>query len=241
MRPLARTFVCLLLGMPTVTGCRTNEVPSVVVLDRSEYARSFDAAVETLRDAGMTTAVRDREGGLIETEPRRAGTLLEPWRGDNAGLGQAAENTIATHRRRVRFEFVSTEFAPSEPSADEVLRGPDIDSAQGRAATPLTAPGAPIEMRIWVDLEQSFTPNVRRFLWTRELTTQAFEVNVPIDPREGVEVESLWTPVGRDEAYERRLMAMFLDRMGWAGSPQGEAEPTRSADPPSGTPHPPPG
>jgi len=232
VRRLVDTALWLLLFVGVLTaGCRNSQevVPSVLLIERQEYDRVFDAAVESARAAGMVTAVRDRQGGLIETEPRAAGTLLEPWRLDNSGLGQAVENTVAPQRRRVRFEFVSTEFVPPEPSPGATLRGPDLDSVLGRSAAPLTEPGGPIELRVWVFLEQSFNPNVRRFLWTRQLTTQAFEVVAPPDPRESVEPESLWTPVGRDEPYERRMMTAILERLGGTL--------TQSADPPADTPH----
>jgi hypothetical protein len=233
-RPADTALWLLFVGV-MVSGCRNSPqpVPSVLVLDRKDYDRAFDAAIESARAAGMVTAVRDRQGGLIETEPRSAGTLLEPWRLDNSGVGQAAENTLAPHRRRARFEFISTDFIPPEPSPGGALRGPDLDSVLGRAAAPLTEAGGPVELRVWVYLEQSFNPNMRHFLWTRQLTTQAFEVATPPDPRESVEPETLWTPVGRDEDYERRLMSAVVERLG------GE-ELTRSSDRPGDRPHQPP-
>lgn len=213
--------------------CSAPTGPSVITVERARYAEAFDAAVEAVYAVGMTTAVRDREGGFIETETRHAGTLLEPWRQDNSGFSQGAQNTLAPRRRRVRFEFVPVGTEVPAPSAQEVLRGPDLDAARGAAARPLTGPGGPLELRVWVYLEQSFTPNVRRFLWTRQLTTQAFEVEEPPDYAESVEPTSLWTPIGRDEPYERRLMGDVVKRLGLAA--------TESGDPPSDTPHPPPG
>lgn len=228
---VARASAWSLLAL--VTACRAPETPSVITVERARYAEAFDAAVESVYAVGMTTAVRDREGGFIETESRHAGTLLEPWRQDNSGIDQGGQNTLAPRRRRVRFEFVPVGTEVPRPATQEVLRGPDLDAARGTAAQPLTGPGGPLELRVWVYLEQSFTPNVRRFLWTRQLTTQAFEVDEPPDYMESVEPASLWTPIGRDEPYERRLMRDVVKRLG--------LHPTGSEDPPSDTPHPPPG
>ncbi|MFO0873954.1 MAG: hypothetical protein U0575_08290 [Phycisphaerales bacterium] len=198
----------------------------MITIDRASYTEAFEAAVDTVRDAGMTTALRDREGGVIETEPLRAGTLIEPWRTDNSGISQASENTIDLRRRRVRFEFVSTGFAPPTVDPNERLLGPDLLAKRGsRDAGPLGGTG-PIEVRAWVYLEQAHTPGMRRFTWTRRLTTRTINPQDPIDPAEGVLSTSVWTPIGRDDAYERRLLAEFQRRLG----SQATAAPTPSAE-----------
>lgn len=193
--------------LSVLAGCATPSAPEVIVIERARYSEAFDAAVDALREVGMETALRDRDGGVIESQPHRAGGLGEPWRTDNSGLGQAAENTVATRRRRARLEFIATDFVPPEPNLGALLLGPDLDSVAGRAAAPLDGPGGPIELRAWVYLEQSFTPGVRRFPWTFRLTTISIDPQEPIDFNEGVVEYGYWTPIGRDEAYERRLMA----------------------------------
>lgn len=206
-------MLAIVAALSVLAGCATPPGPEVIVVDRSRYGEAFDASIDALRDVGMETSLRDRDGGVIESQPRRSGGLLEPWRSDNDGIGQAAENSVATRRRRARVEFVATDFVPPEPNLDAVLKGPDVDSVRGRAAAPLDGPGGPIELRAWVFVEQSFTPGVRRFPWTFQRTTTYIDPSEPIDASEGVVEQGLWTPIGRDEAYERRLMAEIQRRI----------------------------
>ena len=82
-------------------GCAPgSEGPELLVIPSSSYARAFDAADAVVREESMSPALRDRRGGVIETEPRIEGSVLEPWRDDNATAEQAWENTFAFQRRR---------------------------------------------------------------------------------------------------------------------------------------------
>lgn len=215
---IARTGAALVAAVGAAAGltaCAATEGPSVVTIPRDRYADAFQAALEVIRDEDMVTALRDRDGGVIETQPRRAAGVLEPWRTDNDSFAQAAENTLALRRRRVRIEFVSTDFAPPRVDPQAPLEGPDL---LGGASTPgeLRAPQGgtgPIEIRAWVTLDRADVPGLRRFTWTRRLTTVALDPRDPIDPREGVEASSAWTPSERDEAMERRLLGAIEQRL----------------------------
>ena len=87
--------------------------------ERPEYDRVFDAALESVRQAGLQPVVVDRELGVIETGPRTAGSILEPWRTDNDGIGDTMASTVNLQRRRARFEFVPEGFAAPEPRTDQ--------------------------------------------------------------------------------------------------------------------------
>ena len=201
------------LSVAWLAAC-SSDGPTVLTIDRTSYPKAFEAAVTAVREAGMVTALRDREGGVIETAPRRAGTLLEPWRVDNSGIGQATENTVDLRRRRVRFEFVSTDFAPTVADPAGTLHGPDLLGERGTPETGPLSGTAPIELRAWVFIEQGFTPGLRRMPWTQRMTTQSFDPEYPIDPAEGVLSSSIWTPISRDDAFERRLLADVRRRLG---------------------------
>lgn len=215
--PVARSArrTVLATALLWLGGCAASHGPALTSIPRERYGEAFQAALDVIRDEDMITALRDRDGGVIETQPRRAAGILEPWRTDNDSFAQAAENTLALRRRRVRIEFVATDFAPPSVDPEAPLTGPDVlagaRSPDGERS-PLRGSG-PIEIRAWVTIDRADVTGVRRFAWTRRLTTVALDPRLPIDPREGVEAAGTWTPSERDEAMERRLLAAIERRL----------------------------
>ncbi len=169
------------------------------------YDAVFDAAVDTARDAGLPPLVRDRTAGVIETETRIAGSLLEPWLWGEESLAQATENTLLFQRRRARIEF-----SPEVPASAR-LRGADRPLPEpgvaGAAATPLDlrSDSGPLEVRVRVFVERAFVPNLNMSSYSRTLSTR---YSTPLDP-----AEETWTPVGRDRAWEARILADLGRRM----------------------------
>ena len=172
-------------------------------IDADAYPFAFDAAMEASRTHGMPPTLRDRRQGVIETQPDIATSILEPWGTDNATLGQATENTLAFQRRRARFEFAPAGAAP--PAADEALPTTALDLLG--VETPgldLNAYSGELELRVRVFVERAHTMGVRRSTWSRRSTTLA-TIDAPAS--DGEIPPSFWTPVSRDEAFERRLLA----------------------------------
>ena len=201
MTILPKGVLGALLICGVVSGCATSQGPAFLTIQAGAYAEAFDAAVEAAAVAGLTPTVRDRRNGVIETEPRIAGSFLEPWRTDNASFAQAMENTITFQRRRARFEFTPAGFRPREP-AEASLTGPDL-FAQHEAEVDLSRFAGPLELRVWVYVERAYSPGLRRSTWTRARTTRTRIV--PAEDEEALP-SRYWTPVHRDEAYERRLL-----------------------------------
>jgi hypothetical protein len=187
-------------------GCASKpEGPVYLTISSSDYAAVFDAAVEAARRDGLPAALRDRRGGVIETQTRMAGSVLEPWRTDDSAT-QALENTVSYQRRRARFEFVPAGFSPPDAATTtQPLSGPDVVNAED---TPLdlTAAEGELELRVWVYLERATIPGQRRSTWTRSKTTQALLV-YPEGMEDRKSVQVIWTPVARDNRYEKRLLA----------------------------------
>ena len=61
-------------------GCTTSDGPTVLLIDPSNYAFAFDAAVEAAAADGMKPVLLDRRNGIIVTSPTVAGSLIEPWK-----------------------------------------------------------------------------------------------------------------------------------------------------------------
>jgi hypothetical protein len=184
-------------------GCAKPEGPEVLLIDAGAYNDAFDAAMEVSRSQGMPPALRDRRRGVIETEPTLAGSILDPWRGGNDSLVRTMENTIAFQRLRARFEFTPAGSAPRAPDADEGAGGPDLLATE----TPdldLSGQEGALELRVRVFVEKAHTTGVRRDTWSRRNTTRA-RIDAPAS--DGSIPPHFWTPVGRDPAFERRMLA----------------------------------
>lgn len=197
-----------------VSGCATSQGPAFLTIPAEAYADAFDAAVEAAAVVGLTPTVRDRRTGVIETEPRIAGSVVEPWRDDNVSFAQAIENTITFQRRRARFEFTPAGFRPRE-SAEALLTGPDLFALHD-GQVDLSRLAGVLELRVWVYVERAYSPGLRRSTWTRAKTTRSRII--PVEQEEALPTR-YWTPMRRDEAYERRLLAAVERALGELSEP----------------------
>lgn len=195
------------LAGAALAGCEAH-VEAVRTFDRAEYERVFEAALESVREDGLDPVVVDRELGVIETAPRTAGSVVEPWRTDNAGIEDMLGHTVNLERRRARFEFVPESFAAPVPDPGQPSRGPAVpgsDAAEERFGL-LEAKGR-IEMRTWVFVDRSFRPNQSFGRWTLGETRYSIDPTQARRPDDdSTQVPTEWTPIGRDVPYERRLM-----------------------------------
>ena len=202
MTILPKGVLGALLICGSLSGCATSQGPAFLTIQAEAYADAFDAAVEAATVVGLTPTVRDRRSGVIETEPRIASSVLEPWRNDNASFTQTIENTITFQRRRARFEFTPAGFRPRE-AAEAPLTGPE-PFAMHEAEVDLSRLAGPLELRVWVYVERAYSPGMRRSTWTRAKTTRTRII--PAEDEQALP-SRYWTSVRRDEAYERRLLA----------------------------------
>lgn len=181
--------------------------PTVLVIPSGEYEQAFDAVIAAARDVGFITAVRDLRHGVIQTSPLPASTVFEPWTRDNAGLDTAIESTVNLQRRRALVEFAPIGIADASGSdAPARLTGPDVLGIGDQRSPDLTSVHGEMEMRVWVYLERAHTPGMKRFAWSPAMTTRWRQPDEPVDPDEGVEAISIWTPIARDPALEERIV-----------------------------------
>jgi len=219
------TFLALLSA--ALTGCNARPGPQMLTIAPDQYDQAFAAAVEVARRDGLQAAFQDRRAGVIETEPRRAASMFEPWRTDNATTDQAVENTLGLQRRRARFEFVPVGFQDVGPPPGSPPAGPDLLGIDAPTVD-LTQTDQPLELRVWVFTERAHTPGMRRSSWTRRKTTRS--ILVYPENEAGLPSGQFWTPLSRDEAYEQRLLA-GVQRM-LTSAPEAVVEPAAEpADP----------
>jgi hypothetical protein len=204
---MPRTVLPLLLLAAFAAGCAGSRGPDLVTISGSEYDLAFATAVDVVRGMGMPAELIDRRTGVLETEYRTAGTIVEPWRSDSSTLGGAIESTINHERRKARIEFTPVRFE-ERAAAENQLTGPDLVGERVEVVD-LTGYDGRIEVRAWVQIERSTAIGRRRGDWTRRSTT------VAIDPNSGLgRAQTFWTPVTRDSALERRLLRQIEDAVG---------------------------
>ncbi|MDZ4753118.1 MAG: hypothetical protein SGJ11_01310 [Phycisphaerae bacterium] len=221
----------LLISLGSATGCHSSQAAShgllaaddyaaatVLALDRSEYPQVFDAAVALAADEGMFPELRDRDGGIIQTRPKVAGSLLEPWDWPRGSPKAALDATVAYQRRRVRFEFIPSGFRPAPVEDPSTLLGAQTPGgpagAAGSEAVDLAAYEGPMELRVWVYVEQAFTPHMQRSTWTFSQTTFARDPMRQAAGADGTTRDrSIWTPIARDPPMEAILLAKLRERL----------------------------
>ena len=185
-----------------LSGCAGSSGPEVLDIPGDRYEQAFDTAVAVVRSHGMQPIVRDRREGVIETDSVIAGTVLEPWYGNNADVSQGVENTLSQYRMKARFEFLPRGFI--EPSGMDAGAGPDL---LGTSMSPrdLANGSEPLELRVWIYRERKHTVGQRRSNWTRMVKSRTD--HIAGDPVWEETPASFWTPVSRDSAAERRFLA----------------------------------
>lgn len=203
-------FIAAITGLG---GCASSAGPEAVMVDGSRYAEAFDTAVEVARREGMPAILRDRRAGIIETDARPSGSTFEPWKGDAASSTQAWEQTLHFERRRVRFEFVPADQPPVALTPDQPLTGADPAGAAD-ASIDLTTHAGPLRLVAIVTIERHYRTGDRRSTWSRRISTQFSYGPGDADAQRP---NAFWTPVARDEAYERRILARVEKMLGSSG------------------------
>lgn len=221
-------------GALAAVGCNTLEGEDSMQLGSQDYARAFDACIETGRDEGMPPSLADRGNGIIETEPRSIGSFFEPWRTDSSGPEQTLQSTVQYERRRVRFVFVPAGFEPEPIDGKGPFNGAaQPDSPADRARFDLETYEGILELRTRVFIERGFVPGIRTSTWSSTLTTTTTEPR-PKGRDDGTDrTPTQWTPIGRDEAAERTMMRAVRARLTEAATSDAAVTSDRTADAPS--------
>lgn len=229
----------LLLTGGCTRGQDARPVPgSLLRIDRDRFDQAFDSVLAVAADEGFTVSLVDRRAGIIETEPRHAPSVLEPWHPDGSTLGTRFASTLNDRARRLRFEFVA-ENREVTRIATEDLPGPDLlgfraDAGHGGTGAAPAGPGAAppqgppasdaaLVLRAWTWLERSHVPGLRRHPWSRSLTTRSGFDGWTDDeaawealrrrPSAGRRGSIQREVVERDPAFERRLLARIESRI----------------------------
>jgi len=218
--PCMRRLPFILLPTVLLGGCMgalSSNGPEKLTVNPTQYQSAFDAASSAIRSMGFKIALVDRSNGIIESEPRHAGGALEPWRIDNSGPVDAAGNTLMSRRRRVRVEFTPESVPMEAVRADGTLTGPAIPgSTRSDDRFDVQTATGPIDMVVWVYIDRSFVEGAKpdpytggfASVWTNRMNQK------PADAQDdSIRDNPLWTPMGRDDAFERTLTAKVAEQL----------------------------
>lgn len=191
--------ISVIVVLAACTGCHQNlvvEAPNPVEIDRIEYTRIYNAAVEVLREYDFQVDRHSHRFGTITTRYLASPTIFEPWRKSNTTSDQAWENTFNQQQRRV---IVTLE--PTDVGDDRRMtrRAPNLEPAAYR-------------LRVEVFVERREHPN--RYLAGATAGHGVFGT-LTAEPGElsqrGVR-GPYWRPLGRDPLLEQRLLADMIRR-----------------------------
>ncbi|MBI1372819.1 MAG: hypothetical protein GC159_08675 [Phycisphaera sp.] len=184
-----------------------------IAIGTNEYDQVFDATVDVLRDKRYVVDRKDRRFGVVTTEPRIAASVFEPWYDDNSTGHQVAEASLNHERRTIRVEIQPVKAADDS--------GAITDRYQ---------------LFVQVDMDRRHNPpqTLNSAALGRMSIQQSRRINRPLLTERGIEKVE-WSPIGRDELLEQRLVEEILHRaVGFVAKP---VEPT----PEPATPEPSPG
>jgi hypothetical protein len=235
------SFVALAAVSVAGTGCASSpDGPAFVTVPHTRYDAAFDAACQATREAGLVPMLVDREAGVIETAPRFAGSVIEPWTWGEMTASDVVEGTLGFERRLARVEFIPVGVAPAAPEGTAPLAGPVLPGSERGVGADMTKVAGDVEIRVTVSVERRFEPGYQGSPYTRALGSYWREAAPKARSRAEADASrsvprdlSRWTAVARDERLERVLAADIAARLTEPSPPaqanaQPEAQPTSS-------------
>jgi len=202
---IGRMYVMRLILLALFTffaGCSVQQGPDVIFVPSGEYEMAFNAAINVASSSGLKPAFVDRRGGVIETSPTVAGSVIEPWKQRASSPRQTLENTLSLQRRTARFEFRPVKMSTEPITKDGLLVGPDLLAAAGQDLTNYTGQ---LELRVWIYVDRHYTQGMRHGTWSLRSET----VSTVLPAREPWEQSpsKFWAPVSRDVSAERTMLS----------------------------------
>jgi hypothetical protein len=142
-------FVALAAVSVAGTGCASSpDGPAFVTVPHTRYDAAFDAACQATREAGLVPMLVDREAGVIETAPRFAGSVIEPWTWGEMTASDVVEGTLGFERRLARVEFIPVGVAPAAPEGTAPLAGPVLPGSERGVGADMTKVAGDVEIRV---------------------------------------------------------------------------------------------
>jgi hypothetical protein len=201
------------LACSSAVGCASDPSgPAYLAVPQARYEEAFKVACEVARAEGLVPETTDQKAGAIETVPKFAGSVIEPWAWSDLTASEIVEGTFGFERRRARFEFVPAGFRPSAPEGTAPLAGPILPGSERGQGADVARAAGDLEVRVSVSVERRFRPGYQGGAYTRSLGSYSRDVTLKDDPSVPRDRSTL-TPIARDERLERLLIARLTKRL----------------------------
>ena len=201
-RMLSMRLILLTPLIVFLANCSGSQGPEVLFVSSSEYANAFDIAIDVASSRGLKPVFIDRRGGVIETTPAVAGSIVEPWKQDSQISQQTIENTLSLQRRTARFEFNPAKMLAKPNINDGVLVGPDLLAIAGKDLTSYTGE---LELRVWVYVDRHYPRGIRPGTWS--LSSESVSTVLPANEPWEQSSSKFWAPISRDVLAERGILS----------------------------------
>jgi hypothetical protein len=132
MRSAARTFritfaLASLLALGLLPACTPANIAPTFDISQGDYARAFDASIDTLREYRFKVDRVDASAGVITSFPKSTSGLATPWDIEQSTPTQEVEDFLAYNSRVVRITFEpkasSGKVSPPEPGPTDFDAG----------------------------------------------------------------------------------------------------------------------
>jgi hypothetical protein len=151
--------------------------PAVATIEADDFEQLWRACEASARHFGFTLDRLDYRGGVITTQPLTSKQFWEVWRNDVTTLSDAANSSLATYRRTLRFDIEKT------PAGGYVATPRVVIERYARAEQPITSS---------VYLRNAFRTQRNSRAWGTRETDRGVQL-----PRQ------YWYATGRDEELEK--------------------------------------
>jgi hypothetical protein len=113
-----------------LVGCTPANVAPTFDVSQGDYARAFDASVETLREYRFKVDRVDAAAGVVTTFPKSSSGLATPWDVEQSTPTQEVEDLVAFNSRQVRITFepraLAGRVAPPREATTTFEAGPMV-------------------------------------------------------------------------------------------------------------------
>lgn len=129
IRSIRSVSVALVLAS-LLGACTPANIAPTFDVAQGDYARAFEASVETLREYRFTIDRIDAAAGVVSTESKASSGLATPWDVEQSTPTQEVEDLLAFNSRVVRVTFEPRAWSqttnPPEIEADQFSAGPMV-------------------------------------------------------------------------------------------------------------------
>jgi len=206
---LKHAMFLLIITMSQI-GCTSRNQIADLRLDSADYDQVFDTTKDALRSAGYLLDRVDRRFGIITSQPRDAGSVLEPWRDITATPAQALDASFNYEHRILRINFIPASGTTRTPPTQADTPAPiaQIEPQPQTTTTDITSYEGTLRIDVQAIIERAHHPGRR--IETTSLRKSSYTIDPSLAKR-GIPAK-FWEVIARDPYQEQDIMKRIVKR-----------------------------